>query len=444
MIDRYTTPEMRQLWSPQTTFALWLEVELLVCEAQARRGVVPADAARRLRQTARAGTPERIAEIERTQTQHDVVAFLRSVAEQTGPDARWLHLGVGSSDVVDTALSVLLVRAADLLVAEAHQVAAALAALADSHRYTVMAGRTHGMHAEPTTFGLKAALWLDEVRRGIHRLERARAEVAVGKISGEVGTYAHLDPEVEVEVCRALGLTPARVSSQILQRDRHACYLAAVAILGGTAEKIATEIRTLARTEIGEVEEPFAPGQTGSSAMPHKRNPILCERIAGLARLLRGWALAAMEDQALWGERDITHSSVERVALPGATTVLHYMLRTLAHVLRHLRVHPERMRANLERTGGRIFSHAVLLALIARGLSRDEAYRIVQEAALQEEVPFREALASGGHLSPQELDALFDLQAHLRHVDAILARVGVGRPGQPAPAARPAPGGGRG
>ncbi|MDQ7820665.1 MAG: adenylosuccinate lyase [Armatimonadota bacterium] len=437
MIDRYATPEMQRLWAPQTRFALWLEVELLICEAQARRGQVPADVARRLRQTARVGSPERIAEIERTQTQHDVVAFLRSVAEETGPDARWLHRGVGSSDVVDTALSVLLVRAVDLLIAEAHEVAAALAGLADAHRYTVMAGRTHGMHAEPITFGLKAALWLEEVRRGIDRLRRARDEVAVGKISGEVGTYAHLDPEVEADVCRALGLTPARVSSQILQRDRHAALLSAVAILGGTAEKIATEIRALARTEIAEVAEPFAPGQTGSSAMPHKRNPILCERIAGLARLLRGWALAAMEDQALWGERDITHSSVERVALPGATTVLHYMLRTLAHVLRGLRVYPERMRANLDLTGGRIFSHRVLLALLERGLSREEAYRIVQAAALQDAVPFRDALLAAGVFSPDELDALFDLTPYLRHVDAILERVGVG---QPSPVPRPTPG----
>jgi adenylosuccinate lyase len=426
VIDRYATPEMQQLWAPQTRFRLWLEVELLVCEAQARRGYVPADVARRLRQTARVGSPERIAEIERTQTQHDVVAFLQSVAEQTGPDARYLHRGLGSSDVVDTALSVLLVRAADLLIAEAQQVELALATLADRYRYTVMAGRTHGVHAEPTTFGLKAALWLEEVRRGIERLRRARAEVAVGKISGEVGTYAHLDPEVEAEVCRALGLHPARVSSQILQRDRHAAYLAVVAILGGSAEKIATEIRTLARTEIGEVEEPFAPGQVGSSAMPHKRNPILCERVAGLARLLRGWAVAAMEDQALWGERDITHSSVERVALPGATTVLHYMLRTLARVLRDLRVHPERMRANVEHTGGRIFSHRILLALLDRGLSREDAYRVVQRAALQEEVSFRDALVAAGVFPPFEVDALFDLAPYLRHVDTILARVGVG------------------
>ncbi len=310
MIDRYTTPEMGALWAPPTKCATWLEIELLVCEAQAELGALPVEVARRLRTTARVGTPERIDELERTQTQHDVVAFLRSVAELTGPDANFLHRGLGSSDVVDTALAVHLVRAVELLLAEAQTVSAALTGLADTHRHTLIAGRTHGMHAEPTTFGLKAALWLEEVRRGMERLRRARQVIGVGKISGEVGTYAHLDPAVEAHVCRALGLVPASVSSQIIQRDRHAEYLTAIAILGGTLEKIATEIRNLARTEIGEVEEPFRSGQTGSSAMPHKRNPILCERISGLARVLRGYATAALEDQALWGERDISHSSV--------------------------------------------------------------------------------------------------------------------------------------
>ena len=288
MIERYTTPEMARLWAPEAKFALWLEIELLACEAQAQRGVLPVEVAERLRRTARVGTPQRIDEIERTQTQHDVVAFLRSIAEETGEDARYLHRGLGSSDVVDTAQSVLLVRAAALLREEVGAVSAALAELADRHRTTLMAGRTHGMHAEPTTFGLKADLVFDELRRGGERLERARDQVAVGKVSGEVGTYAHLDPAVEAHVCRQLGLTPARISSQILQRDRHAEFLAAIAILGGTLEKIATEIRGLARTEIREVEEPFLRGQTGSSAMPHKRNPIICELITGLARVVRG------------------------------------------------------------------------------------------------------------------------------------------------------------
>ncbi len=428
MIDRYTTPEMTQLWSNATKFATWLEVELLAAEAQAALGRLPADAAARLRATARVGSPERIEELERTQTQHDVVAFLRSVAELTGPDARYLHLGLGSSDVVDTALSVITAKAADLLVAEAQGVADALVTLATTYRDAVMAGRTHGMHAEPITFGLKAAVWLEEVRRGMERLRRARVQIAVGKISGEVGTYAHLDPAVEESVCRALGLTPARVSSQILQRDRHAEFLSAVAILGGTLEKMATELRTLARTEIAEVEEPFRPGQTGSSAMPHKRNPILCERISGLARILRGYAVAALEDQALWGERDISHSSVERIAFPGATTLLHYMLRTMAFVLRGLRVFPENMRANLERTGGLVFSHRILLALMAKGLSRDEAYGIVQAAStasLEGRMTFRDALLASGRLPASELETLFDYRPYLQHVDTILARVGI-------------------
>jgi adenylosuccinate lyase len=422
---------MTQLWSPTTKFATWLEIELLACEAQARLGHVPADAAARLRAGARVGSPERIDELERTQTQHDVVAFLRSVAELSGPDARYLHLGLGSSDVVDTALSVITARAADLLGDEAQTVADALTALAAAHRYTVMAGRTHGMHAEPTTFGLKAALWLEEVRRGMERLRRARQQVAVGKVSGEVGTYAHLDPAVEESVCRALALVPARVSSQILQRDRHAELLSAVAIFGGTLEKVATELRTLARTELAEVEEPFRAGQTGSSAMPHKRNPILCERISGLARVLRGYALAGMEDQALWGERDISHSSVERIALPGAMTLLHYMLRTMAYVLRGLRVFPDAMRANLERPGGLVFSHRILLALIAQGLSRDEAYAIVQTAAAaahEGRASFREALLASGRLTSAELDRLFDYHYYLQHVDTILARVGIPKP----------------
>ncbi len=428
MTTRYTTQEMAQLWAPETKFALWLEIELLACEAQAQQGLIPGDVAERLRRTARVGTPQRIDEIEQTQTQHDVVAFLRSVAEQTGEDARHLHRGLGSSDVVDTAQSVLLVRAAGLLLREVDAVSTALADLADRHRTTLMVGRTHGMHAEPTSFGLKAALWFDEVRRGRQRLERAREQIAVGKISGEVGTYAHLDPAVEGYVCRQLGLTPARISSQILQRDRHAEFVAAIAILGGTLEKIATEIRGLARTEIGEVEEPFLPGQTGSSAMPHKRNPIVCERLTGLARVLRGYVQMAMEDQALWGERDISHSSVERIALPGATGLLHYMLRKMVGVLSGLRVHPQRMRANLELTGGLVFSHRVLLALVDRGLTREEAYRIVQEAslgAIDGGVSFRQALARTARFSEEELRGLLAYAPYLAHVDTIFARVGI-------------------
>ncbi|HXF83132.1 MAG TPA: adenylosuccinate lyase [bacterium] len=428
MIERYTTPEMARLWAAETKFTVWLEIELLVCEAQARRGRVPPDAAQRLRQMARPPAPARVDELERTQTQHDVVAFLRAVAEQVGDDAKYLHLGLGSSDVVDTALSVLMVRAGALLLAELETVSAALARLAAAHRRTLMAGRTHGMHAEPTTFGLKAALWYDEARRDRERLAQACERVRVGKISGEVGTYAHLDPGIEEEVCRALGLAPARIASQILQRDRHAELLTAIAITGGTLEKIATEIRHLARTEIGEVEEPFLAGQTGSSAMPHKRNPILCERITGLARVLRGYAQAALEDQALWGERDISHSSVERIAVPGATGLLHYMLRKMGVVLEGLRVRPERMRQNLDRGGGLVFSHRALLALIERGLTREQAYRVVQDAATAAAEgggSFREALRDSGHFSEGELAALFDYGPYLAHVEAIFDRVGL-------------------
>ena len=435
MIDRYTTPEMRAVWSPETKFGVWLEIELLACEAEAELGLVPREAAVRLRNTAKVGSAARIDEIERTETQHDVVAFLRSVGEETGSDARYLHHGLGSSDVVDTALSVLMVRAVDLLLNEAQTVVDALRRLASEHRYAVIAGRTHGMQAEPTTFGLKAALWFAEVMRGAERLRRAREQLAVGKISGEVGTYAHVPPSVEAHVCRALRLAPAAVSSQILQRDRHAEYFAAIAILGGTLEKIATEIRNLARTEIGEVGEPFLKGQTGSSAMPHKRNPILCERIAGLARVLRGYAMAGFEDQVLWGERDISHSSAERIAIPGATSLLHYMLRKMAFVLGGLVVDTDRMRVNLERTGGLIFSHRVLLALLDRGLSRDEAYRIVQDAsmaAMKGTTTFRTGLLKSGGFSEQELDGLFDLEYYTRYVDEILERVGI-------PAHRPSP-----
>ncbi len=434
MIERYTTPEMRALWAPETKFALWLEIELLVVEAQAARGEIPRAVAERLRRDARVGTPQRIEEIERTETQHDVVAFLRSVAELTGPDARYLHRGLGSTDVVDTAQNVLLVRAADLLLAALEDVRRTTGRLADRHRYTVMAGRTHGIHAEPITFGVKVALWHAELGRAVRRLQAAREAVRVGKLSGEVGTFAHLPPEIEAEVCARLGLEPDPVSSQVVSRDRHAEYLAALAVLAGTIEKIATEIRSLQRTEIRELEEPFAPGQTGSSAMPHKRNPILCERLVGLARTVRAAAQVAFENQALWGERDITHSSAERLILPQATTLSHYMLRILQQVLDGLRVDADAMRRNLEHGGGLVFSHRVLLALIDKGRPRDEAYRIVQDAAmaaLDGRGRFRDLLAATGALSPAELDACFDLAPYLRHVDAILERAGI--PRVPAP-----------
>jgi len=436
VIPRYTSPEMAALWSPETKFATWLEIELLAAEAQARAGMVPEEAARRLRERARVGSVARIDEIEARETRHDVVAFLRVVGESVGDDARYLHLGLGSSDVVDTALSVLMVRAADLISASLGRLHRALAVLARAHRYTIMAGRTHGVHAEPVTFGLKAALWYAEVDRGLERLRRAREVIGVGKISGEVGTFAHTPPEVEAFVCERLGLKPAPASSQVIQRDRHAEYLAHLAVVAGTLEKIATEIRQLARTEVREVEEPFHEGQTGSSAMPHKRNPILSERVAGLARVVRGHAVVALENIALWGERDITHSSAERVIIPDATSLLDYMARTLAAVIEGLRVYPDRMRENLERTGGLVFSHRVLLALLDGGRSRDEAYRIVQSATMRAwegHGRFRDLLRASGALSDAELDACFDPSYALRHVDEIFARVGLGdRPAVPA------------
>ena len=442
MIPRYTSPEMAALWSPETKFATWLEIELLVAEAQAKAGLIPEDAARHLRDRARVTSVARIEEIEEKETRHDVVAFLRVVGQTVGADARYLHHGIGSSDIVDTALSVHMVRAADLITAALERLRRALASLARSHRSTIMAGRTHGVQAEPITFGLKAALWYAEVGRDLERLRRARAVIAVGKISGEVGTFAASPPEVEAYVCAHLGLVPAPVSSQVLQRDRHAEYMAHLAVVAGTLEKIATEIRHLARTEVREVEEPFAEGQTGSSAMPHKRNPIISERVTGLARVVRANALAALEDIALWGERDITHSSVERVIVPDATTLLEYMAVQMTHVLEGLRVYPEHMRENLERTGGLVFSHRVLLALIGKGMDRDDAYRIVQSAAIRAwegKGRFRDLvrgdIAATGALSDAELDACFDVTHAVRHVDEIFARVGLDQ----APAASQAP-----
>jgi len=426
MIPRYSRPEMARLWSDENRFATWLEVEIAATTVLAERGVVPKEALAAIRERARFDV-QRIEEIER-EVQHDVIAFVSCVAESVGPEGRFLHFGLTSSDVVDTALAILMRDAIDLVRTELVELMDAVRERALRHKHAAMIGRTHGVHAEPMTFGLKLALWHAELQRQLARLERARATIAHGKLSGAVGAFSHLPPEVEEAVCAKLGLVPAPVSSQILQRDRHAEFLAAAAILGGTLEKIATEIRGLARTEIREVEEPFLRGQTGSSAMPHKRNPIICERITGLARVVRGYAQMAMEDQALWGERDISHSSVERIVLPGATGLLHYMLRKMAGVLSGLRVYPERMRANLDLTGGLVFSHRVLLALVDRGLSREEAYRVVQDAsmaAVDGGFPFGQALAQGGRFSQEELRGLLDYTPYLAHVDTIFARVGI-------------------
>ncbi len=430
MIDRYTLPEMGAVWSLENRYRKWLDVELAVCEVQAGRGVIPAGAMDVIR--TRAGfDPIRIAEIEET-VQHDVIAFLTSVAEKVGPESRFIHMGMTSSDVLDTATSLQLGEAGRLLLGGLEGLRERIGRRALEHKDTVCIGRTHGVHAEPITFGLKLALWYDEIGRSIGRLEAAVESVSVGKISGAVGTFAHLDPEVEEEACGRLGLRPAPVSNQVVQRDRHAEYLAVLAVLAGTLEKMAVEIRHLQRTEVLEAEEYFSKGQKGSSAMPHKRNPIVCERIAGLARLMRSYALCGMENQPLWHERDISHSSVERVVFPDANILMHYMISKTSTLIEKLVVHPGRMLENLEKTGGLVFSQTLLLALVAKGLVREEAYRIVQDLSMEcwnSGASFR--AAAGRHpeilktLTPAEIGACFDPGAQLRHVDRIFRRAGL-------------------
>ena len=430
MISRYARPRMMAIWEPQHRFDTWLRVELLACEAWAELGKVPREALAVIRK--RAGYDlNRIQEIER-EVRHDVVAFVSAVAERVGPEARYIHLGLTSYDVVDTALAVQLQEAATILIEELEALRLVLADLARRNKQTVMVGRTHGVHAEPLTFGLKLALWYTEAGRDLDRLRRAKETVACGKLSGAVGTFAHLPPFVEQYVCVRLGLTPAPISSQILSRDRHAEFLVTLALIGTSLDKFATEIRHLQRTEVLEVEEPFVEGQKGSSAMPHKRNPVACEQVSGLARLLRSYAQAGLENVPLWHERDISHSSVERVVLPDATILLDYLLVRFRGILEGLQTYPDRMRQNLELTGGLIFSEAVLLALIGKGLSRDEAYRVVQRHAMkawESREPFKPLLLADPevrrHLSPAEIENCFDLGYHLRHLDEIFARVGL-------------------
>ena len=429
MIRRYTLPEMGAIWTEEARFEAMLRVELAVSRAQAARGTVPADALAALEARAAVNT-ERIAEIEKT-TDHDVIAFVSQVAETVGPEGRYLHLGLTSSDVVDTALALQLRDAGELLLRDCDRLLATLIARARSESDTLMMGRTHSVHAEPITFGLKLAGWAFEVERGRRRLTDAIDEIATGKISGPVGTYSHLGPDVEAEVLAELGLHADPASTQIVQRDRHAALLTAIAIVGGSIERFATEIRNLQHTEIGEVMEPFKAGQKGSSAMPHKRNPIVAERIAGLARLLRGYAATALEDQPLWHERDISHSSAERVILPDATIVLHYMLVRMTGLIEGLVVRPERMRENIERGLGLHASSRVLGLLVERGgMSREAAYAIVQRAALRaadERKPLRDLLGIdpevAKRLSLADLDASFDDRTFLRHVPAVIARL---------------------
>jgi adenylosuccinate lyase len=428
MIHRYTHPEMGRIWSDQRKYETWLQVEIAAAEAMAREGIVPQDAARDIRERGRFDV-ERIEAIEQT-TQHDVIAFTTAVAEHVGPSARWLHFGLTSSDVIDTAQALQMREACDLILRGIDELMHAVQARAEEHRRTPMIGRTHGVHAEPMTFGLKLALWYAELGRDVARLRRARDVISVGKLSGAVGTFAHLPPSIEAEVCRVLGLQPALVASQVIQRDRHAEMLSALAIAASSLEKFALEIRGLQKTEIGEVEEPFGKGQKGSSAMPHKRNPIGCEQIVGLARLLRGNLVAAMENNALWHERDISHSSVERVILPDSFIAVDHMLRRFTRIVAGMIVYPERMRENLERSRGVVFSGTVLLELAQRGVSRENAYEWVQRNAMRavhDQRDFKALLQADadvtGVLSAQDIDRAFDLNAQLRHVDHIFDRV---------------------
>jgi adenylosuccinate lyase len=434
MIPRYSRPTMAAIWEAANRFSLWLKIEVLACEAWAELGVIPKEAVAEIKAKATfdmAGLVPRIDEIER-RTKHDVVAFTEAVAEQIGPASRYIHLGLTSSDILDTCLACQMQQAADLLLEDVAALEAVLAESAVKHKRTAMMGRTHGIHAEPTTFGLKLAMWLMEVRRARERLTRARDVAGYGKLSGAVGTFANVPPQVEEYVCAKLGLKPEPISTQIIQRDRHAEYLAALGIVGSSLDKFATEIRHLQRTEVREAEEPFSEGQKGSSAMPHKRNPVSCEQISGLARLLRSNVQAGMENVALWHERDISHSSVERVILPDGTILLDYLLVKFRDIVQGMRVYPEQMQRNLNATHGVIFSQQALLALSKAGATREAAYAMVQRNAMRawetgEE--FRALLLADPDvravLSPAEIESCFDLGYHLRHVDAIFRRVGL-------------------
>src|SRR3954467_5159808 len=428
MIPRYTHPEMGRIWSDQRRYETWLLVETAAAEAMAAAGIVPSEAARDIRERG-AFDIARIEEIEQT-TQHDVIAFTTAVAEKVGPSARWLHFGMTSSDVIDTAQALQMREACDVLLKDLDALADAIRDRAVEHRRTPMIGRTHGVHAEPMTFGLKLALWYAEVGRDVERVRRARAVISVGKLSGAVGTFGHLPPSIEEDVCRRLGLAAAPVASQGIQRDRHAELLSAIAITGASLEKFALEIRGLQKTEIGEVEEPFGKGQKGSSAMPHKRNPIGAEQIVGLARLLRGNAHAALENIALWHERDISHSSVERVILPDSCIVLDHMLRRMTRIVSGMVVNVDRMRENLNRSLGVVFSGTVLLELARKGVSREQAYEWVQRNAMRsfaQKLDFKQLLVADPDvaktLPAADIERAFSLDDQLKHVDYIFDRV---------------------
>lgn len=429
MIPRYSLPEMSRIWSEENKMDRWLAVEIAACEGWAEIGVVPRDALESIRK-ARYDL-KRIDEI-MAESHHDVISFLRSVAESLGEESRFVHLGMTSSDVVDTALALQLLDAVDLIQRDLRKLESVLARQALAHRTTVMIGRTHGIHAEPTTFGFKLAGWVAETRRNLRRLAEAREQVAVGKISGAVGTHANIPPEVEEFACSRLGLQPAEVSTQVVQRDRHAYLMVTLAVAASSMEKFSVEIRALQRTDIGEAAEPFGEGQQGSSAMPHKRNPELCERVTGIARLIRGYALPALENVALWHERDISQSSVERVIFPDAFLALDYMIQLFTGVMDGLEVFPERMKANLESTRGLVYSGRVLTALIEKGMKRQDAYQLVQRSAKlvwADQVGLYELLSADPDvrklLTESELSELFDYSWHLRHIDVGFRRLGL-------------------
>ncbi len=430
MIERYSLPQMTNIWKEESKFKIMLDIELLTLEALSRQKKIPQIAFRRIKKKAKFNLTE-IKKIE-AKTQHDVVAFVANLAQNIGSDAQYLHLGLTSSDLLDTASGVQLKAASEILTADLNKLMNLLAKKARKYKEMVCIGRTHGVHAEPTTFGLKLALWFDETKRNLDRLLQAKEAVSIGKISGAVGTYAHIEPEVEAYVCKKLRLKPARISTQVIQRDVYAQYMATLAIIGSSLEKFATEIRHLQRTEVLEVEEPFGRGQKGSSAMPHKRNPVICERICGLSRILRANALASLESVTLWHERDISHSSVERVIMPDSTVLLDYMLNKFIEVIEGLVVYPENMLVNLVKTKGLIFSQRVLLELMQKGLIRQKAYDLVQRCAMkiwQQNLDFKEVLLKDKgvlrYLRREDLDRIFDLDYYLRNVNKIFKKVGL-------------------
>lgn len=430
MIERYTLPAIGDIWSEENKLKNWLKIEIAACEGWAALGQVPADAVETIKAKASFDV-ERVREIEAS-VRHDVIAFLTNVAEYVGDDSKYIHLGMTSSDILDTGLALQMKESADLILQKMIDLQTIIAGQAKTYKYTLCIGRTHGVHAEPTTFGLKMALWHAEMDRNIERLKQAREVIACGAISGAVGNFAHLDPRVEEHVCRKLGLTPCPVSTQVMQRDRHAQFMTTLAVIASSLEKMATEIRNLQRTDLLEAEEPFQKGQKGSSAMPHKRNPMMSERVAGLSRVIRGNAMAALENVALWHERDLTHSSVERVIIPDSCILLYYMLEKFTGVIRGLVVYPDNMAENIDKTRGLVFSQQLMLELVGKGVLREEAYRMVQTNAMKswnEKLDFKELVLNNNeikeYLNPNDIDRVFDLGIYTSGVDFIFRRCGL-------------------